>query len=79
MRTKEYSAEQSHLLDIPPAPLLYLHGERDGCQLPAIASRASDFLRQPSRFEMVMDAGHFLHLERPAAVNDLITAFIEAD
>jgi hypothetical protein len=53
MRAKQYAAEQSHLLDVPPAPLLYLHGERDGCQLPAIASRAGDFLRQPSRFEMV--------------------------
>jgi pimeloyl-ACP methyl ester carboxylesterase len=77
MRAKQYAAEQSHLLDAPLAPLLYLHGERDGCQLPAIASRAGDFLRQTSRFEMVRGAGHFLHLERPDAVNDLIAAFIE--
>jgi pimeloyl-ACP methyl ester carboxylesterase len=78
MRSKEYAAEQSHLLEVPPVPLLYLHGERDGCQLPAIASRAADFLQPPSRFAMVEGAGHFLHLERPGAVNDLITAFIEA-
>jgi hypothetical protein len=28
--------------------------------------------------ETDVSAGHFLHPERPAAVNDLITAFIEA-
>ena len=76
MRRHEYAAEQARLLDIPPVPLLYLHGERDGCQLPAIARRATQILPPGSRFELVPDAGHFLHLERPADVNKRIAAFI---
>ncbi|HEY3018911.1 MAG TPA: alpha/beta hydrolase [Solirubrobacteraceae bacterium] len=76
MRRREYAAEQAHLLEVPPVPLLYLHGERDGCQLPAVARRATAILTPPSRFELVPDAGHFLHLERPAEVNERIAAFI---
>ena len=78
MRRREYAAEQAHVLDLPAAPLLYLHGERDGCQLPSIARRADDLLTPPSRFELVPGAGHFLHLERPADVNERIAAFVGA-
>jgi pimeloyl-ACP methyl ester carboxylesterase len=53
---------------LPPVPLLYLHGERDGCQLPEIAARGDAVL--------VPGAGHFLHLERPAEVNALVADFI---
>ncbi|HEY3190418.1 MAG TPA: alpha/beta fold hydrolase [Solirubrobacteraceae bacterium] len=76
MRRREYAAEQARVLDLPPVPLLYLHGARDGCQLPEIAARAAQILPSDSRFELVADAGHFLHLERPAYVNERITAFI---
>jgi len=79
MRRREYAAEQSRVLDLPPVALLYLHGERDGCQLPAIARRAAELLPAGSRFELVSGAGHFLHLERPAEVNRLIAAFIADD
>jgi len=79
MRRREYAAEQSRVLDLPPVALLYLHGERDGCQLPAIARRAAELLPAGSRFELVSGAGHFLHLERPAEVNRLIAAFIGDD
>jgi pimeloyl-ACP methyl ester carboxylesterase len=76
MRRGEYAAEQAHMGDVPAAPLLYLHGERDGCQLPSIARRAADLLTPPSRFELVPEAGHFLQLERPAEVNELIAEFL---
>jgi pimeloyl-ACP methyl ester carboxylesterase len=62
---------------MPSVPLLYLHGERDGCQLPEVAARAAGVLRAPSRFEMVSGAGHFLQLERPDHVNALIADFLE--
>jgi pimeloyl-ACP methyl ester carboxylesterase len=76
MRRREYAAEQGRMFDVPPVPLLYLHGERDGCQLPAIARRATELLPFDSRFELVPDAGHFLHLERPEDVNERIASFI---
>jgi pimeloyl-ACP methyl ester carboxylesterase len=75
-RSREYAAEQAHMFDIPPVPLLYLHGERDGCQLPEIAQRASAMLPPGSRFELVPGVGHFMQLERPDDVNERIAAFI---
>jgi pimeloyl-ACP methyl ester carboxylesterase len=76
MRRRTYAAEQSHLLDVPSVPLLYMHGARDGCMLPEVAQRTPQFLDAGSEFELVADAGHFLHLERPQAVNERIAAFI---
>ena len=75
-----YRALRPGALDGAPTsvPLLYLHGERDGCQHPSIAARAAGVLEAPSRFEMVAGAGHFLHLERPEHVNALIAEFAEA-
>lgn len=47
-------------------PLLQLHGEADGCVLPP---RAPDERRFHARtLEIVSNAGHFLHLEQPAAM-----------
>ncbi|MCF6476344.1 alpha/beta hydrolase [Nonomuraea sp. MG754425] len=53
-------------------PVLYLHGERDGCLGADLVKGAPDLLPEGSRAELVADAGHFLHLERPAEVNRLI-------
>jgi pimeloyl-ACP methyl ester carboxylesterase len=75
-RRREYRAEQAHMFAIPPVPFLYLHGERDGCQLPEIAKRAADVLPAGSRFELVPGAGHFMQLERPDYVNERIASFI---
>jgi pimeloyl-ACP methyl ester carboxylesterase len=64
------------VLPLPRVPLLYLHGERDGCQLPEIARGAAGVLRGESRLAMVAGAGHFLHLERPEEVNALVGDFL---
>jgi len=72
-----YEAFQKHWLDIPTSPVLYLHGARDGCLLPEYAFRAGAALTSASRIEMVDDAGHFLHLQRPDHVNGLIGAFLD--
>ena len=58
------------------APALYLHGADDGCQLPEVAARAEHVLRPPNTFAMVDGAGHFLQLERPDEVNELVAAFL---
>lgn len=62
---------------VTPQPTLYLHGRTDGCMGADLAEGAAAFLTSPgSRMEIVEDAGHFLHLERPDEVNGLITAFL---
>lgn len=61
----------------PPVPTLYLHGRADGCMGADLASGADAALTAPgSRVELVDDAGHFLHLERPDAVNRLVLDFL---
>jgi pimeloyl-ACP methyl ester carboxylesterase len=55
-------------------PLLQLHGEEDGCVLPP---REPDgrYLRDRS-LEIVPNAGHFLHLEQPAAIAARVTGWL---
>ena len=59
-------------------PTMCLHGERDGCILPGMADDQEEHFS--ALFEMVKlaDAGHFLHLERPAEVNAAILRWFEA-
>jgi pimeloyl-ACP methyl ester carboxylesterase len=61
----------------PPVPTLYLHGRTDGCMGVELAQPAAAILTaEGSRVELVDDAGHFLHLERPDEVNRLILDFV---
>ena len=60
----------------PGAPALYLHGERDGCMQAAIAALSTEVLVSGSRFELVPGVGHFMQIENPARVNDLIEDWI---
>src|SRR5690606_5269672 len=62
----------------PPVPTLYLHGRTDGCMGAELAEPAAGILAAVpgSRVELVDGAGHFLHLERPDAVNALILDFV---
>lgn len=68
---------QGGVFTIPPQPLLYLHGTDDGCMSPQMASTVGGLLTvEGSRAEMVPGTGHFLHLEKPDQVNDLIVGFL---
>lgn len=68
---------QSAVFEIPPQPMLYLHGLTDGCMAPALASTTGDYLSvDGSRAVMIENAGHFLQLEQPAEVNAEILRFL---
>ena len=62
--------------DTPPQPTLYLHGRNDGCIGLEVAQDASTRTPTHSLVRIVDDAGHFLHLEQPTIVNDLILNWI---
>lgn len=67
-----YAAEQRAAGQPPARPLLYLHGRDDGCVGFDVVADAGAGLGEHGHMEAVPDAGHFLHLERPAEVNRLI-------
>jgi len=74
--TGRYAAQEQALGQIAPQPTLYLHGSRDGCIGLDMASGAERFLAASSRMIVIEEAGHFLHLERPAEVNEHILAWV---
>ncbi|MGI8756140.1 MAG: alpha/beta fold hydrolase [Acidimicrobiales bacterium] len=61
-------------------PMLYLHGADDGCMGVGLVDDGvlASLVAAESRVEIVADAGHFLHLERPEVVNRLIVDFVTA-
>ena len=71
-----FDAEQRALAETPPQPTLYLHGARDGCIGSGLVTDAEAHLSTGSRFVLVEDAGHFLHLERPELVNEEILSVV---
>jgi pimeloyl-ACP methyl ester carboxylesterase len=60
----------------PSQPLLYLHGNTDGCMGREVAQFAAAEFPATARAEFIDGAGHFLHLERPDHVNDIIMNFL---
>jgi pimeloyl-ACP methyl ester carboxylesterase len=77
--TGPYEAEQAAVTEVGPQPTLYLHGADDGCIDVALVAAAEGLLPAGSRFEVIPGSGHFLHLERPAEVNDLVARFAAGD
>jgi pimeloyl-ACP methyl ester carboxylesterase len=62
-----------------PQPTLYMHGADDGCIAVNLARRAAPLLAPGSRMVVIEEAGHFMHLERPAEVNEYILAWISTE
>lgn len=71
-----YAAEERAVGALAPQPTLYLHGASDGCISADLARGAEQFLAASSRMIVIDDAGHFLHLEKPAEVNDHILGWV---
>jgi pimeloyl-ACP methyl ester carboxylesterase len=71
-----FAAEQQAVGRQAPQPTLYLHGARDGCIGVDLARGCERFLAPSSRMIVIDDAGHFLHLEDPAQVNDQILSWV---
>ena len=60
----------------PSAPVLMLHGRGDGCVQIELAEAAGDHLPAGSGFEPIDGAGHFMQLEDPERVNELIAQWL---
>jgi pimeloyl-ACP methyl ester carboxylesterase len=73
----QYEEAQQASAGIPPQPTLYLHGERDGCIKTGPISDVEALLSGGSRAEMIESAGHFLHLEQPGRVEELVLEFLK--
>jgi pimeloyl-ACP methyl ester carboxylesterase len=70
-------AVQNAANSITTQPTLYLHGRTDGCMGLEVAEAARAFLTsEGSRMEVVEGAGHFLQVEQPEVVNQLIVDFV---
>lgn len=71
-----YAELHQHWTKPPRLPSLYLHGRDDGCMTPAFAHWADKVLPAGSNVAVVDHAGHFLQLEAPDEVADLVLDFV---
>jgi pimeloyl-ACP methyl ester carboxylesterase len=78
LQVPELADEQTAALLPTPKPTLYLHGRDDGCMLLSSIDSPLQYMADGSAFEVVDDAGHFLHVERPDVVNHHIIEFLTA-
>lgn len=75
-RTSSYRDEQRAAWRTPPQPLLHLHGAGDGAVGAAQAELARPRLSAGSRVEILDGARHWVHLDHPDRVRDLVVGFI---
>lgn len=72
----QYVELHRHWQSAPTLPSLYLHGRDDGCMTPAFAHWTEKVLPAGSDAAVVEHAGHFLQLDQPENVADLVLRFI---
>lgn len=73
---ERYAELHKHWTAAPKLPSLYLHGRDDGCMTPAFAHWTESALPKGSDVAVVEHAGHFLQLDEPERVAELILRFI---
>ncbi|MGH3560926.1 MAG: alpha/beta fold hydrolase, partial [Mycobacterium sp.] len=71
-----YAELHKHWRQPPQLPSLYLHGRDDGCMTSAFARWVPRVLPAGSDVGIVDHAGHFLQLEQPDDVAELVLSFI---
>ncbi len=71
-----YAELHRHWTSAPKLPTLYLHGRDDGCATPVFAQWAEKVLPPDSDVAIVEQAGHFLQLDQPEKVAELVLRFI---
>jgi pimeloyl-ACP methyl ester carboxylesterase len=71
-----YAAEEAALSSAGPQPTLYLHGSRDGCIAYDLVADAERHLSPLSRMMIVEGTGHFMQVEKPSVVNELILSWV---
>lgn len=59
-------------------PALYFHGEQDGCMGVDLVDGMERHFRAGVSVHRIPGAGHFVHLERPDAVNPVLLDFLES-
>jgi pimeloyl-ACP methyl ester carboxylesterase len=62
---------------LPRIPMLLLHGQLDGAIDVRLATVSAEALPPGSRHEVVPGAGHFMQLDRPELVHDLISGYLD--
>jgi pimeloyl-ACP methyl ester carboxylesterase len=71
-----YAELHRHWTSPPRLPSLYLHGRDDGCMTAAFADWTRRALPDGSDVAIVEHAGHFLQLDQPERVAELVLSFI---
>jgi pimeloyl-ACP methyl ester carboxylesterase len=71
-----FDAAQQATGEVPPHPMLYLHGAADGCIGAEVAESARSMVPDTVSVEVIPETGHFLHLEAPETVNGRILEFL---
>jgi pimeloyl-ACP methyl ester carboxylesterase len=69
--------QQRLLKDRLPVPVLYLHGQEDGCIGVRWSEGMEAFCDAGLERHVIPEAGHFLHLEAPETVQNLVEHFLE--
>lgn len=76
----DVAAEAAATLVPPPVRTLYLHGADDGAMgADLLEDVTAQLPTAGSRFELLDGVGHFLHLEQPDRVADIICGWLGAD
>jgi pimeloyl-ACP methyl ester carboxylesterase len=73
---RQYAELHQQWIRPPKLPSLYLHGTDDGCATAALAHWTEKVLPPGSDVAIVEHAGHFLQLDQPAKVAELVLGFI---
>jgi pimeloyl-ACP methyl ester carboxylesterase len=71
-----YADLHKYWTSAPVLPSLYLHGRDDGCMTPAFVRWTTNVLPAGSDVAVVEQAGHFLQLDQPERVAELVLRFI---